>query len=293
MKRNHAAFTLIELLVVIAIIAILAAILFPVFAQAKKAAQHAVTLSNQKQVVLAQQMYAGDYDDVLPVRGTTNGDGYSWGVGWCTADLWGCPSWDKLAYPYMKNYQLFKSNLDKTPSKPSNLGDIKRSFSAAQNVYRTIAGIPPSWGAPASGYWKAPLSLTSIPSPAGTIALTEHRNWLGTFSGDWWIWSTFWEMWVWGEQAKNTLSGDDISVIKPSYGHDGTWFYAGVDFSNSNKAAYAFADGHVASFAKGKIFDGYEKRLSVDDPVDDTLPGVCIDANEWTADTAVDCKLPQ
>ena len=59
------AFTLIELLVVIAIIAILAAILFPVFAQAKLAAKKTVALSNTKQIALAQYMYMNDYDDNL------------------------------------------------------------------------------------------------------------------------------------------------------------------------------------------------------------------------------------
>ena len=62
MTRSR-AFTLIELLVVIAIIAILAAILFPVFAQAKEAAKKTVDLSNQKQIVTALLMYAGDNDD--------------------------------------------------------------------------------------------------------------------------------------------------------------------------------------------------------------------------------------
>src|SRR5277367_3740890 len=60
------AFTLIELLVVIAIIAILAAILFPVFAQAKLAAKKTVSISNQKQHGLGIIMYAGDYDDMYP-----------------------------------------------------------------------------------------------------------------------------------------------------------------------------------------------------------------------------------
>lgn len=63
------AFTLIELLVVIAIIAILAAILFPVFAQAKASAKKTNSLSNQKQIGLATQMYATDYDDTLPETG--------------------------------------------------------------------------------------------------------------------------------------------------------------------------------------------------------------------------------
>src|SRR5262245_33721607 len=63
MKRNLRAFTLIELLVVIAIIAILAAILFPVFAQAKAAAKKSAELSNFKQIGTATAIYVTDYDD--------------------------------------------------------------------------------------------------------------------------------------------------------------------------------------------------------------------------------------
>ena len=69
--RSRNAFTLIELLVVIAVIAILAAILFPVFAQARAAARQASCLSNVKQVALASMMYAQDYDETLHVWTTT------------------------------------------------------------------------------------------------------------------------------------------------------------------------------------------------------------------------------
>src|SRR5439155_3215087 len=66
---RRTGFTLIELLVVIAIIAILAAILFPVFAQARSKARQAACLSNAKQIGLACRMYAQDYDEVnVPER---------------------------------------------------------------------------------------------------------------------------------------------------------------------------------------------------------------------------------
>ncbi|UCH35153.1 MAG: prepilin-type N-terminal cleavage/methylation domain-containing protein [Armatimonadota bacterium] len=69
--RKNRGFTLIELLVVIAIIAILAAILFPVFARAREAARKATCLSNLKQIALAAIMYAQDYDEVLPAANCT------------------------------------------------------------------------------------------------------------------------------------------------------------------------------------------------------------------------------
>lgn len=89
MKR---AFTLIELLVVIAIIAILAAILFPVFAQAKEAAKKTTSLSNVKQQALGTMMYIGDYDDVFPMSEYGNNGA-------------GCPliQWYAAVYPYVKS----------------------------------------------------------------------------------------------------------------------------------------------------------------------------------------------
>src|SRR5436190_4127132 len=75
MMKKVNAFTLIELLVVIAIIAILAAILFPVFAQAREKARQATCISNLKQISMAMIMYVNDYDEKFPAMSPFTGTG--------------------------------------------------------------------------------------------------------------------------------------------------------------------------------------------------------------------------
>src|SRR5580658_9838995 len=98
-KFNKNGFTLIELLVVIAIIAILAAILFPVFAQAKAAAKGTASLSDTKQIDLGYQMYSNDYDDVAvtAMEWNTGSDLLCFGAGSCFSP------WSYLMTPYIKN----------------------------------------------------------------------------------------------------------------------------------------------------------------------------------------------
>lgn len=96
MKR---AFTLIELLVVIAIIAILAAILFPVFAAAKESAKATAVLSQMKQIGTALHMYGADYDDMFVKWVTGTGVAPTPG-GWLRPEL---RSWPENIFPYTKN----------------------------------------------------------------------------------------------------------------------------------------------------------------------------------------------
>ena len=124
--RRKSAFTLIELLVVIAIIAILAAILFPVFAQAKLAAKKTAGLAQMKQIGTAAALYGGDNDDGLPTWSTTWTDYSCQGTG-TQAALCGNVGlaisednmhpeayWDYKLAPYVKNGELVKLNANGT-----------------------------------------------------------------------------------------------------------------------------------------------------------------------------------
>lgn len=113
MKR---AFTLIELLVVIAIIAILAAILFPVFAQAKSAAKRVSALSNTKQIGTSLTMYATDYDDMFVPGTLQHGTAFRF-----TYFEW-------LLEPYIKNREIWADpGATHTPTTPRSIGLTNKS----------------------------------------------------------------------------------------------------------------------------------------------------------------------
>lgn len=110
MELKRRGFTLIELLVVIAIIAILAAILFPVFAQAKTSAKKAVSTSNVKNITMAQFLYMADYDGVVAMNRDCNVFAFAGGPNLqpCV-DGRGYRGWIDLVQPYVKNIGVFKS----------------------------------------------------------------------------------------------------------------------------------------------------------------------------------------
>jgi prepilin-type N-terminal cleavage/methylation domain-containing protein/prepilin-type processing-associated H-X9-DG protein len=147
LKHTHsrAGFTLIELLVVIAIIAILAAILFPVFAQAREKARSATCLSNMKQTGLAFTMYVQDYDEVNP-RAYHSGDP-------CGPRS---VSWMEMFQPYMKNVGILVCPSDANPLVTRN---YKTSY------IPNYCTMPP-------GDFTA-VSMASIVEPADTIVLAD------------------------------------------------------------------------------------------------------------------------
>ncbi len=177
------AFTLIELLVVIAIIAILAAILFPVFAQAKAAAKKTSSLSNIKQLDLANIMYANDYDDVFSF-----GCEYSW---WQPSSK----GWTWNIQPYVKNTQIFLSPGDSKPKGTWPTWMLSQStavnISYAANGYLNENGNSENRGVigmaqctqPGYSGWISNCSTnsTSVTYPAATVMLSERYGSYPTF----------------------------------------------------------------------------------------------------------------
>jgi prepilin-type N-terminal cleavage/methylation domain-containing protein/prepilin-type processing-associated H-X9-DG protein len=173
------AFTLIELLVVIAIIAILAAILFPVFAQAREKARQASCLSNDKQIGLGVMQYVQDYDEVYPQAyyyknntATTNGGASG-----------GYVTWTVTLQPYIKNAQLFVCASDKNgglnPDNPpcNPFTDVNAPGCEAQVPklsYTVNAAIMPRKRGPQDGPRVVPMA--AVDTPADVIAVTEFSN---------------------------------------------------------------------------------------------------------------------
>ncbi|MGV3721772.1 MAG: DUF1559 domain-containing protein [Actinomycetota bacterium] len=146
-------FTLIELLVVIAIIAILAAILFPVFARAREAARSTTCKSNLKQIGLAVNMYKQDYDESLPFL--VNGSSWTWNnTDWVNTSYWGV-----FYLPYTKNQQIWACPSSKEP--------------AVKTVSYGLSGYLDggSFGAP----WYPGVSDAAVEDASGTIL--AHDSW--------------------------------------------------------------------------------------------------------------------
>jgi len=174
--RNRKGFTLIELLVVIAIIAILAAILFPVFSQAKAAAKKTACLSNTKQIGTALYLYLNDSDDVLPMANYPNPTaGYT---GPYTRFAWGDgpgksqPLWADLLAPYTSGVNIFTCPTDQAIAKPATAGVVFPTNAARLSYALNYYFFRPPGGA-------APLfqlgggSITSIPQPSSKIFIVE------------------------------------------------------------------------------------------------------------------------
>ncbi|MBM3501794.1 MAG: DUF1559 domain-containing protein [Armatimonadetes bacterium] len=172
---RKSGFTLIELLVVIAIIAILAAILFPVFARAREKARQASCQSNLKQIGIATMMYAQDYDEVWP----RNAIGSSLGTIWV----------DGVLVPYVKNLQLWRCPSYGNPQATAGVGwPGAANCACAGTHWRLRAGYGPNYGDAARlNPWPVPSgqAMASIPDPAGTLWMMDSTCVVSSPPGIW------------------------------------------------------------------------------------------------------------
>lgn len=224
-RSHNAGFTLIELLVVIAIIAILAAILFPVFAQAREKARQTSCLSNQKQIGLAVLQYIQDYDELWPISRPIPSD---------SGDLWqALPTlttaspvtrsmFANAMFPYIKTWDTWRcptgQDYDIFGESEAALGEVR--FSYSYNPYL-------------NAYFNG-----GIAQPSRTVAFTE-------IAKDRTI-RKYMSVYPLPDQGCGTTPDTLYQFCR-----DGTTMYYygfqedGVSWSHGNGANHLYADGHV------------------------------------------------
>lgn len=228
--RTRSGFTLIELLVVIAIIAILAAILFPVFAKAREKARQTSCLSNMKQIGLGLMMYVQDWDETMPgfkhrlYGGNSRGDGWYEGI-----------------EPYVENEQIgicpsykYESTYGRT-NMPNETGYWGRTLIASYGVPAqdsTCRSVLGNLHTAFSGYYPPGPSLAEATMPAETVMVFEsNSNWTQQTSG-------------YGRDNSGNLRS--ISAD----GHRGR-----QHFRHNMQMNVAFMDGHAKAVGPGYMAD--------------------------------------
>jgi prepilin-type N-terminal cleavage/methylation domain-containing protein/prepilin-type processing-associated H-X9-DG protein len=241
MNRSNNGFTLIELLVVIAIIAILAAILFPVFAKVQEKARQVTCASNEKQLGTAFVQYTQDYDETLP----------------CGLSAWGSPGgfgWAGEIYPYVKSTGAYTCPDDKylpwtagntvvsyaynetiTPAAPSGVGGSIAKFNSPSNTVLLVEDAESeasiTLGAEAANTSSTPVSgvTLGVPDCSNAACNPSVHN-----SSDW-------------SQSCPIATGDIGGYVSNPVGIA----------RHTNGSNYLLADGHVKWMLSSRISGGY------------------------------------
>lgn len=246
------AFTLIELLVVIAIIAILAAILFPVFAQARDKARSAACLSNTKQLALGVIQYTQDYDELLPVAGFNTQ---------CRG------RWQWQIFPYVKNEQVFTCpNIQQQPWRSATNNNY--TCPAITNVRPVATGLRVGQNDRGGYGWNYALladnsgialdaapgySLASIQKPADTIIIGE-TGFVGNASAD-----AGWAMMAFDPRdAAVCLSAGFAQpglFAQGRHNTEATTPYLGKPLPVRGRLNTVFLDGHAKNLSIPQVFE--------------------------------------
>jgi len=255
-------FTLIELLVVIAIIAILAAILFPVFAQVREKARQSSCMSNEKQLGLSVLQYVQDYDETFPMGVNSNWDWQQ--------------TWTYTVQPYVKSLAVFQCPDDSMNTAAPPWGGTLNTISYAANGYnaptatgnelRGLMGIAQDWITPNI------MTLAAVNYPSGTILIAEKHADECVKAGK------FPAFPAWGPTA--LISNDTWwdSSYSPQDLPDGTRALAAFPAGPNGAVSAKHAGGTVANFV---FVDGHVKSMRPSDtnPDPNAKPG----SNLWNA----------
>jgi len=235
-------FTLIELLVVIAIIAILAAILFPVFAQAREKARQISCISNEKQIGLGILQYVQDYDEYYPQANNTIGT-----------------QWYDNIQPYIKNgdkvggISFGAGGVFHCPSFPNAAQG--QNYGASDGLFPNNLGLNPG-----DVNFQSPWGLTAVDAPADKIMVGE-KGANGAFWGyeqfltlqNWWATSVL-TAGVYDPAKDNSSIGIDSIHDRDLTAPNTAWEGARtVRYRHSGASSVLFCDGHVKGMVKGSI----------------------------------------
>ena len=236
MRRN--AFTLIELLVVIAIIAILAAILFPVFAQAKEAAKKTTCLAHSKQMGTAGMLYLGDYDD-------TYVKGYYYELDGPTAGR--RVQWAYILQPYIKNADMFKCLTDFQPTPPATSSGYVDLTVPALSYIPNYSIMPAHDG--------GTVNASVVGETANVILIAEKQYKIGTKVLKTYAGASGWypDTPTTGDYCRAPLANVRAAIERPS---DSNYKLARVAFerhtggstkTHTGNSNFVFCDGHAKS----------------------------------------------
>ena len=224
-SRPATGFTLIELLVVIAIIAILAAILFPVFAQARAKARQAACLSNEKQIGTGIMMYAQDYDEMFPgnsgrVAGNGSPQGIqappTYGAGTIMSAVNLIP---RDIQPYIKNWDVFIC-----PQAPPRAAALATKNLNTSYIYNGIVMFR---------------AMAAIPEPASIIFMREERDYVPYASMR--------------PQHESFTASTNPTIPPPAGGRYNSFNTTAFDFIHNEGSNLLYCDGHVKWSKKSNI----------------------------------------
>lgn len=239
---HQKGFTLIELLVVIAIVAILAAILFPVFSAAREKARATSCLSNTRQLAMAAAMYVQDWDEMFPTVRMPHGHGH-----------WGSPaeSWVNLMQPYARTRLLNRCPSDSSPAWNET---PPRLTSYGMNAY--FDPYHPPYGKPMN---PRPFSLASVVAPSKCVFSAELAE-INSKTG----------MAIKGDHFMPMYWGNPPRVVDPML-NDRLWDSARGEPTtlairrHQGGSNYAFVDGH----AKWLLFQHTWQQVNGNPPIVD------------------------